>query len=71
MTDFQTIVAEINAAGLRVNNLFQIEDGRWQANLYDYNNSKGYAFVVHADPVAALQECFEKVKPDDDSSDLI
>ena len=31
----EPILSEIEDAGLRVCNLFQLEDGVWQANLYD------------------------------------
>lgn len=29
------LIAEINGRGLRINNLAQLEDGRWQANITD------------------------------------
>lgn len=29
------LIAEINNRGLRINNLAQLEDGRWQANITD------------------------------------
>lgn len=56
----EELFAEINATGLKINNLFQRHDDRWQANLRD--DKHGYEFGRGDTPVAALKECFEKAK---------
>ena len=48
----EPILLEIEEAGLKVCNLFQLEDGLWQANLYD--SEKAWTFGRGDSPSAAL-----------------
>jgi hypothetical protein len=57
---FDSVVAEANALGLEVNNLFQIDGGLWQANMRD--DYAGHEFVKHKDPIQALKLCLEKAR---------
>lgn len=52
-------IARIVAAGWRVNNLFQRDDGRWQANLRSPAGCTDFA--VAATPCAALKACADKM----------
>lgn len=54
------LAAKINAAGVIINNLFQIKDG-WQANVHDGEN--GYEFGKDACPYKALEKAFANLKP--------
>jgi hypothetical protein len=49
----------IRRAGYRVNNLFERDDGTWQANLR--GPSGGTDFATGATPCAALRACAEKL----------
>lgn len=74
----ETLIEEINAAGLRVNNLFQREDRTWQANLWEWHGN-AHDFGYGVTPLEALQRAYDvmkkqvkKVKPvEDDFSDLV
>ena len=55
----ENAIAAVNAAGFKVNNLFQIESG-WQANLYGGENR--YEFGKGDTAAAALAEAIKKVK---------
>ena len=53
-------IAVVNAAGYRVNNLFQHPVAGWQANLT--NGTDFWEFGHGATPAAALAEAMEKAK---------
>lgn len=51
----ETMIAHANSRGYRVNNLCQILDGQWRANLRkDDGGNSFFSFAVAADPVSAL-----------------
>lgn len=56
----------VNSAGLVVNNLFQLRDGTWQANLRGFvENSKGeyfFEFGKGSNPVRALTNALDKAE---------
>ncbi len=56
----EPILQEIEDAGLKVLNLFQIEDGIWQANLYD--NEKAWTFGRGESPSVALSIALENTR---------
>ena len=60
------LVFEIQLEGLSVNNLFQLEDGSWRANLRGWPNEKHteyfHEFATGPGPTEALEEAFEKAK---------
>lgn len=62
---FTKTLVEIEELGLQVNNLFQLEDGTWRANvrsvdlLPDGLNREYYPIARAADPVSALVGAFE------------
>ncbi len=59
----EKLITEINAAGLKVNNLFQYDEaqgGLWQANVRD--GKSGYEFGKGTTPVEALKNCFDNAK---------
>lgn len=50
----EELIAKVDAAGFRVANLFQLEDGGWQANVYMPEHR--YEFAKGENAVAALRE---------------
>jgi hypothetical protein len=73
MTDsIPKLAKQANDLGLRVNNLFQLDDGSWQANLRspDY---KVQRFYRASRPDVALHLCLEGAKaemPTQDEEDM-
>ncbi len=61
MTDLLAFVELLKPYGLRINNLFQLRDGRWQANLIGIDDT-GHEFGIAADPHTALREAFDRAK---------
>ena len=58
----ESLVAQINARGFRVNNLYQMhgpKDGTWRANLYDEKD--GYEFGEGATMAEALAAALARV----------
>lgn len=53
-----TLFAEIRDRGLLVNNLFQLDDGTWQANLRTLDDCT--EFGLGATPDEALSACLAK-----------
>lgn len=56
----EQLFAEVKSLGLYVNNLFQLHDGTWQANLRNSNN--GFEFGHGFTPQIAMRNCIDKVK---------
>lgn len=54
------LIHEVHALGLRVNNLFEKDDGCWQANLRDAEG--GHAFGFGDSPENALWRALERAK---------
>lgn len=76
MTTLEQLIAKCNAAGLRVNNLFQHERTlTWQANLWEIGGN-AHDFGHGPTAIEALQRAFDVVSkqvvapPVDDGSDL-
>lgn len=73
----EQLIAKCNAAGLRVNNLFQHERTlTWQANLWEIGGD-AHDFGHGVTAIEALQRAFDvvskevkKPEPEDDGSDL-
>jgi len=63
LADLQLGVAlsHITEANLRLNNLFQIQDGTWQANIRDEGKTT-WEYGRGKTPLAALNSAMEKVK---------
>lgn len=57
MTD--TDILRFRAAGFKINNLFERDDGTWQANLRGPGG--GTDFGTGATPCAAMRACAEKL----------
>lgn len=60
MRTVEEVIADINAVGYKVNNLFQ-RDGGWQANLVDASGL-GHAFSFAPTPADALERVLSGVK---------
>lgn len=56
----EPILSEIEDAGLKVLNLFQLPNGVWQANLYD--GEKAWNFGLADEPALALSLAFTYAK---------
>ena len=56
----ETVLAEILERGWLVNNLFQLSDGSWQANLR--TNLLATEFANGATPLEALALCIDKLE---------
>ena len=56
----ETVLAEILDRGWLVNNLFQLSDGSWQANLR--TNLLATEFAYGATPLEALALCIDKLE---------
>lgn len=54
------LLTALPAVGLHLNNLFQCEDGSWQANMRDASGGDFYDFGKGATPAAALIACLQK-----------
>ncbi len=54
------VLKELESLGLKVCNLFQLHNGKWQANLNDGNT--GYEFSHEDDPITALESCLLKAR---------
>jgi hypothetical protein len=73
----EQLIAEINAAGLKVHNLSQHQDGTWGALVWAYK-AHHHDWGSGVTPIDALIRAFEAVKPhlpssqpSDDGDDLI
>lgn len=55
----ESLIAEARARGLRVNNLFQLDDGMWQANLRDVKGTY-FNFGEGPTPEIALNNALAK-----------
>lgn len=56
--NLEALLAEVNARGLRVNNLFQRRDWTWQANVTD--GAKFHEFGLGATAAEALGRALDK-----------
>jgi hypothetical protein len=62
MASIEELIAQGEARGLSLLNLFKLEDGRWQANWTDYQQV--WEFARGASPGAALSAALaETLKP--------
>ena len=52
------LIVEVSRRGLRINNLFQLDDGRWQANITD--GVRYWEFGKGETPTAALITALNK-----------
>lgn len=69
----EKIVADMNAAGFKINNLFQLDEGFWRCNLRsDRTGGTFYDFANGTTMLDALRKAAEKTKvaSTDDVSDL-
>ena len=54
----EDLIAEVNGRGLRINNLFQLENGGWQSNITD--GERFWEFGRGDTPTAALLAAMQK-----------
>ncbi len=62
----EPVLSDIEIAGLRVCNLFQTEDGLWQANLY--NGEKAWTFGRGESPSVALSIALQNARSTEGTS---
>lgn len=65
----EQVIDDINLRGLLVNNLFQRDDGTWQANVRGPDCFS--QFGRGATPAAALQDALRRCPHRDDVKDLL
>lgn len=58
--DFETQFKRLDENNLRLNNLFQLKDGSWRANVRDKTEEKFYEFGHGSCPKSALKNCIDR-----------
>jgi hypothetical protein len=51
----EDLVAELYRSGLRLNNLFQLQDGTWRCNVRSNNEAHGWNYFDAETPSAAVR----------------
>ena len=65
MTDLDTLISQAASRRLRVMNLFQLDDGRWQVNLRPWGeDGKAQRFCVGPTAASALATALSEMKTD-------
>lgn len=69
---FYAVLGTFSAAGVKCNNLFQLDDGTWRCNVRDAQGT--YEFFDHPDAIEAMKGALAKVgieAPVEDFGDLV